>query len=205
MYINLHSLLPSQPDLYGRDNCVYHNGYYDFMTGAVSLLWSCLSCAHFISCECTNLTFLNSLNLSLCASILPGISFQHKRNAAKCGCNDCSLSSLDLLQVEEEDEDDESSVSMVQSASPESSELVAETSVPTYIVTSSVPTISPTTGSPNTVQPTAEPLPSFIDVRGRDRQCWWLDIRNQNQKLIRREQNCVRVEVQDTCPSAVDV
>ena len=58
MYINLYSLLPLQPDLYGRDNCVYHNGYYDFMTGAVRLLWSCLSCAHLISCECKHLTFL---------------------------------------------------------------------------------------------------------------------------------------------------
>ena len=118
------------------------------------------------------------------------------------GYNGCPLSTQDLLQVEEEEGDE--SVSMVQSAPPESSELLAEaTSVPTYIVTSSVPTISPTTGSPtNTAQPTAEPLPSFIDVRGRERQCWWLDIRNQNQKLIRREQNCVRVEVQDTCPSS---
>ena len=115
------------------------------------------------------------------------------------GYNGCPLSSQDFLQVQEEGGD---GVSMVQSA-PEPLDLVAEaTSAPTYIVTSSVPTATPITGSPNTAQPTTEPLPSFIDVRGRVRQCWWLDIRNQNQKLIRRDQNCVRVEVQDTCPSS---
>mmetsp|Transcript_14261 Transcript_14261/g.25962 ORF Transcript_14261/g.25962 Transcript_14261/m.25962 type:complete len:444 (+) Transcript_14261:169-1500(+) len=69
------------------------------------------------------------------------------------------------------------------------------------------PTISPAMVA--TPQPTEEEttintnnLPTFTDTRGRERQCWWLDIRNYNQRQVRRDVNCIKGGVQATCPSS---
>jgi len=93
-----------------------------------------------------------------------------------------------------------------------------ETNGPTAFPKTNAPTTSKPTGSPVgdvVLEPAAEPiktkeeaqtdnvdLPTFVDIRGRERQCWWLDIRNKVQKQARRDANCVREMVQATCPSS---
>ena len=43
---------------------------------------------------------------------------------------------------------------------------------------------------------------TFIDMRGKERGCQWLDIRNMEQRDFRRETNCDRLQVQVICPES---
>jgi hypothetical protein len=47
---------------------------------------------------------------------------------------------------------------------------------------------------------TSQTLQSFIDTRGQVRDCSFLNIRNYNQRAIRRKDNCVREDIRSTCP-----
>ena len=43
---------------------------------------------------------------------------------------------------------------------------------------------------------------TFVDMRGKERECQWLDIRNMEQRDFRRETNCDRLQVQVICPES---
>ena len=92
----------------------------------------------------------------------------------------------------------------------ESSSLM--TNFPTYSPRTDEPSLepsaSPVVAEVSTNPPTVEemvnydPPPTFLDIRGIERECWWLDIRNQNQRLNRRNANCIKLEVQMACPGS---
>lgn len=48
-------------------------------------------------------------------------------------------------------------------------------------------------------------LPSFIDTRGKERLCSFLDIRNRKQRSRRRNANCVNEVVRSTCPNSCSI
>lgn len=60
---------------------------------------------------------------------------------------------------------------------------------------------APPSASPLTASPAGE-VPAFTDTRGQEHQCSWLDIRNRNQRRIRRDDNCIDVTVRVACPSS---
>ena len=43
---------------------------------------------------------------------------------------------------------------------------------------------------------------TFINIRGRERPCSWLDSRYDNQRSFRRESNCIMFDVQKACPES---
>ncbi|EJK50680.1 hypothetical protein THAOC_30281 [Thalassiosira oceanica] len=43
---------------------------------------------------------------------------------------------------------------------------------------------------------------TFVDMRGKERGCQWLDIRHMEQRDFRRETNCDRLQVQVICPES---
>merc|ERR1712032_1127020 len=45
---------------------------------------------------------------------------------------------------------------------------------------------------------------TFVDMRGKERVCSWLDIRNWDQRRFRRGTNCNRLEVQLICPRSCE-
>jgi len=45
---------------------------------------------------------------------------------------------------------------------------------------------------------------TFINIRGRERPCSWLDSRYDNQRSFRREANCIMFDVQKACPASCE-
>jgi len=45
---------------------------------------------------------------------------------------------------------------------------------------------------------------TFINIRGRERPCSWLDSRYDNQRSFRREANCIMLDVQKACPASCE-
>ena len=117
----------------------------------------------------------------------------------------------DIVGEGEEDQSDvrEDSVSMKSSQEKDVHSIPSRSDAPTTHPTQHIPPVSTATVPQQHQEETATmevfnniTLPTFINTRGRERPCSWLDIRNENLQLIRRDANCVLFDVQEICPSS---